>query len=502
MGLSSGRFCTSSSVGDCCGKRSAERTHPQLDVELLGGLAPNFKFTVLEMYKMENAPSLDMNSESDPFVVGWVQRRGLKDIQELCEPKVFPFRLNCDSPVWDSKRVLLAPLVSADGASKDDELALKIYDYDDDLTVALFGQDVIGHAYFPVADLEAAVARQDLCTAAVELSDLSKSVIQKSGKESAPCTVSIRVWPGSVCCTWPTSKWLFLLRHGESKWNEAQAKLDIAGLVKTTDHSLDAVGIHQARDLSKKIRDATPGETSLCHYKEFLDAEEILVSPLRRTVETALIALHYHPLATSRGIKLFSDLREVKNVGGLDCIGSATGDRIVGRVHEELDKAFRTQDIDQDELTHIKSIHVDPNNARDEWWMDLKDTHRDIQHRIADLLVQFKLTPKRNHILVGHSLLFRELCRNFSCPSLKNGATKFKQQLREKVMAPCAVMAIHVDFTQPIHSCVDDAMLMFGTGFKGDHDFHETTGSSNESTAALTPTSTRTHQSSASDTAT
>lgn len=51
----------------------------------------------------------------------------------------------------------------------------------------------------------------------------------------------------------PTRKVLFLIRHGESKWNEAQSKINITGLLDR-DHSLTELGIFQARELNHRWR--------------------------------------------------------------------------------------------------------------------------------------------------------------------------------------------------------------------------------------------------------
>jgi hypothetical protein len=52
----------------------------------------------------------------------------------------------------------------------------------------------------------------------------------------------------------PRRKTFFLIRHGQSKWNEAQAKMNIKGLLDY-DHALTEVGINQARDLNQRWRE-------------------------------------------------------------------------------------------------------------------------------------------------------------------------------------------------------------------------------------------------------
>lgn len=68
--------------------------------------------------------------------------------------------------------------------------------------------------------------------------------------------------------------------------------------------------------------------------KEFWEADVIWVSPLTRTIQTALIALQGHPVMRRRGMVLTSDAREVKGRGGLDTVGRAKGEEIRRRTYQ------------------------------------------------------------------------------------------------------------------------------------------------------------------------
>eukprot|EP00597_Dinobryon_sp_UTEXLB2267_P005767 CAMPEP_0170062002 /NCGR_PEP_ID=MMETSP0019_2-20121128/3381_1 /TAXON_ID=98059 /ORGANISM="Dinobryon sp., Strain UTEXLB2267" /LENGTH=219 /DNA_ID=CAMNT_0010268019 /DNA_START=128 /DNA_END=784 /DNA_ORIENTATION=+ len=79
------------------------------------------------------------------------------------------------------------------------------------------------------------------------------------------------IWPSeSVCKTTPSSfaicvhccfmnkqpplmKTFFILRHGESKWNEAQSKINISGMLDR-DHALTEEGLKQAAELNLRWR--------------------------------------------------------------------------------------------------------------------------------------------------------------------------------------------------------------------------------------------------------
>ncbi|RYG94891.1 hypothetical protein EON65_56780, partial [archaeon] len=51
----------------------------------------------------------------------------------------------------------------------------------------------------------------------------------------------------------PKRKVIFLIRHGESKWNEAQSKINITGMLDR-DHALTELGIAQAGELNRRWR--------------------------------------------------------------------------------------------------------------------------------------------------------------------------------------------------------------------------------------------------------
>ena len=50
----------------------------------------------------------------------------------------------------------------------------------------------------------------------------------------------------------PHRKTFFLIRHGESKWNEAQSKINIGGMILDRDHGLTEQGMKQAAELNQR----------------------------------------------------------------------------------------------------------------------------------------------------------------------------------------------------------------------------------------------------------
>merc|ERR1719191_1268808 len=51
-------------------------------------------------------------------------------------------------------------------------------------------------------------------------------------------------------------RYVFLLRHGQSRWNQAQRECNIPGLVKEYDHGLTSLGRDQAMKLRMALRQA------------------------------------------------------------------------------------------------------------------------------------------------------------------------------------------------------------------------------------------------------
>ncbi len=59
-------------------------------------------------------------------------------------------------------------------------------------------------------------------------------------------------------------KTFFLIRHGESKWNLAQSKINITGMLDR-DHALTEEGINQARELNVRWKEAHEESLEAAH---------------------------------------------------------------------------------------------------------------------------------------------------------------------------------------------------------------------------------------------
>lgn len=77
---------------------------------------------------------------------------------------------------------------------------------------------------------------------------------QKGTREKYP-NFSVRIQKTFINTLPPDVKTFFIIRHGESKWNEAQSKINIAGMLDR-DHGLTEQGIEQAKQLNSRWKKA------------------------------------------------------------------------------------------------------------------------------------------------------------------------------------------------------------------------------------------------------
>ena len=97
----------------------------------------------------------------------------------------------------------------------------------------------------------------------------------------------------------PHGPQVFFVRHGESRWNEAQRRKDVLQMVSHVDHPLNETGYRQALHLQHAIRNAmskpvnelssSPTEAAALHA--LTTATTVWASPLTRALQTALIGL-------------------------------------------------------------------------------------------------------------------------------------------------------------------------------------------------------------------
>mmetsp|Transcript_15161 Transcript_15161/g.49734 ORF Transcript_15161/g.49734 Transcript_15161/m.49734 type:complete len:503 (-) Transcript_15161:390-1898(-) len=317
-------------------------------------------------------------------------------------------------------------------------------------------------------------------------------------------------------------KRIFLLRHGQSQWNEARKdrRLDkLAGF----DHPLTAEGVEQSiccrrrweaarlQDLNSAPRVSAPapaaapppllggleelalspveGEemgprprtgtdrteeapspspplASDSWMRAFLDAGMAFSSPLTRAVQTAVLALHKHPTLMTGGLTLLRAAREVKGMGGLDVVGKAVGPEIMPRVWEKFTEVQAgTESLNSDEIDLLQAVtEVHLNDSIVEWWTgsDDIDTEEEVMERLHDVLATLQFAPGRSAILVGHSLFFRELIRAFVTP----GCAVTHPQCLDLKLENAGCLGLEIRFTNGAPEIFDLALL-FGSEYQG-----------------------------------
>jgi hypothetical protein len=127
----------------------------------------------------------------------------------------------------------------------------------------------------------------------------------------------------------PQRQVFFIIRHGESIWNQAQSSRNVAALIQY-DHSLTEKGIEQAdnvnamwkREMSSRTssssssppnifshhpidKDFDENDLNAYYTERFLKATNVFSSPLTRAIQTALVALKDHPAMVSNGLTLY-----------------------------------------------------------------------------------------------------------------------------------------------------------------------------------------------------
>lgn len=270
----------------------------------------------------------------------------------------------------------------------------------------------------------------------------------------------------------PDTQLVFFLRHAESRWNRAQTQRNIVQMIAENDHGLSKSGRRQAEDLRQSIQrilrveeasiraealatmeeEGGPSRLSRHSFKQepasslaeaeendaakvvkpkshradppsaleqemqryFMHPDAVLCSPFTRAITTGCLALP-EILPNSR-MQLVKEVRERKNLGGMDSTGVAVGDDIPKRIEEELNYLYG--DVEEGErdrvLADFHSVVLDVSEVMDEWWGGMMGDDESIifEHAI-ELMGRVRRTRGSMQggggttIVVGHSLTFR-----------------------------------------------------------------------------------------------
>lgn len=284
--------------------------------------------------------------------------------------------------------------------------------------------------------------------------ELAVPLHAKLERLASPGTVWVKVTRGASDRVPKRKKRIFFVRHGESKWNEAQRDINIANMMRF-DHPLTLVGVQQAQALggrgaiacshahsgvlvhanihsmspptmsppsapSSPLRSSSPpsGQSSLEHVHDAGGAELCMayeqcstcyVSPLTRAVQTSCLLLQSHSRAMNGMIRqvCLQSLREIKGVGGLDTVGIAQGEGILERARKKLAELIN----DHSASRLGAGIAFDPNDAIGQWWTSETDADnsQDVDERMFDFLETMRFDEDDAVIVVGHSLFLQQL---------------------------------------------------------------------------------------------
>lgn len=298
---------------------------------------------------------------------------------------------------------------------------------------------------------------------------------------------------------------IFIIRHGESKWNEGKADKNIKGMLSQYDHELTNLGIDQATNFNAawksacydaglsldsqqcsgtenhsgnndtKSSEMSVGATDLgSDIATFLSAQAIFSSPLTRAIQTALLTCEDHPLLrdpSSPGLTLLRTLREVKCIGCFDTVGRFTGDDIPQHIHSLL-----CADLGEERADKIMAAPIDVRDAVGPWWTPLEDTDSPeaVQKRFNDLWTRLRFGTKADTIiLVGHSTFFRDLLRQYMSNQFRESQPEWCYTLEECKLANGACLRLTVEWTcitSPADPpLIHDVKLVFGSKLKRGH---------------------------------
>ena len=245
----------------------------------------------------------------------------------------------------------------------------------------------------------------------------------------------------------PLVKNVFLVRHGQSRWNAAKSAGGSAGVVdrlKETDHPLSALGCEQAQHLCSQVEETMHSTEESSLGKLFSEVEVVYASPLTRATQTAIIGVNPIIRSTKRKLILTRYAREKRNRGGRDTNGSERGVGIVKRVQTETAKLFDG---------HIPNVvdcaAIDHSQVDLRWWNDNAENKEEFSERLRELANLIRWSPYKNIMIVGHSHCFRGLVNQLISPNATLPQGVSFSDLQHKKLSNCGMMHTVLDFEQP-----------------------------------------------------
>ena len=471
-------------VNECvCGKDergkhaplgSLKTRHGQMSTTSLRTLEfrPFGEFVML-LQKATNVPKMDWKSESDCYVDMHFES-DTTFVTPLFRSMV---RHDTEKPVWNS--YVRFPIRPKDT----DKLVLRLYDSD---TFAL--DDLIGTATILVSELRKHVVGSKSVGAFPLVMDTTNA--KPNPKKPTLVYLSVLGQRINTQIDEPFGevKDFFLIRHGESVWNEGKHNMNVIKLASDYDHPLNSAGVQQAMQLqqqwTKTCIQKESNALNATHHQTFMNAERVIASPMTRATQTALIALREHPALASKPLLMFRNLREKKgSVGSLDCVGIRVGEDIRGRVENELRRVVKSANatLTSEDVASAMKTNINFNDCCSGWWTSsTSDSEQMMRTRYFEMWKFLKYSIGKSMILVGHSNFFLQMMRDYlDETSFTTGERAiFAEKLKQKKLDNAACLHIKVQFPKMtaakmtsgkwLSPKIIDANFLFGTQFKGE----------------------------------
>ncbi|KAJ1617418.1 histidine phosphatase superfamily, partial [Pavlovales sp. CCMP2436] len=247
----------------------------------------------------------------------------------------------------------------------------------------------------------------------------------------------------------PPTRTVYLVRHAESRWNAAWRRLNVAAMLRETDHGLTVVGVDQAGTLAgvllaEPIALGSPGAI-------------ITSSPLCRALQTAAVALC---AAGARGSALVV-LPDARESGGRLGFGRDSAGTPTDEVERNLAAELRGTGADA-AATALRrgELTLDLSRLRhtQHWWLPL-ETAAEKRARLRRLLDElFRLTAAGEDgtsprvVVVSHSYVLRDLLRDHVDEGAPFAASELRAALARRTVPNCAVFALDL---APMASCAN-----------------------------------------------
>jgi broad specificity phosphatase PhoE len=243
----------------------------------------------------------------------------------------------------------------------------------------------------------------------------------------------------------PTGKTVVFIRHAESKWNRAMRTRNLVALSRSRDAPLTSRGYEQSAALQDGLRVALYGAKAKGSsvLEDLAAAEQIWVSPLTRSLQTALVALlplfegvaqpSVQPMLT-----LKPGARERKTAGW-DSLGVARGPRCRARAVSKL-RALAGAGPPEEQLARMSTIPCDSCEVEHRWWTRTFESRGRVRRRAAALLDAASLSDAAVLVVVSHSNFLREVFRqHLEVDQLRSGDAPLAEGLRRRKLPNCAV---------------------------------------------------------------